>query len=215
MEMEAARILEPGRLLGEHLITQTLRHLGVSEDALRQTRFRHNNEGLPFDLWSCGSAGEFPFAALPFLKSFCALKWLILDNPACSRDTDDAWALVAATEVAGTIAIAERARQAQRQRAKKSRGRLTDDGVTVRQVIQDLASKPQHIDAETKQLWPHFFAELDALGLDPYEAAPGSDAAKWKISYDNVKGMRRTITFGRFANVVSEVRRRKSRLPGW
>ena len=47
--------------------------------------------------------------------------------------------------------------EAQRRRAKRPRGKITDDGKTLNQVIEILVSKPEYLDLSAPELWPHFF----------------------------------------------------------
>jgi hypothetical protein len=96
--------------------------------------------------------------------------------------------------------------KAQRIRAKKPRGKVTDDGKTLNQVIETLASKAEHRCLTAPALWPHFFAALDQLGLDPEELSQ-SNTRKLAYSYD-FKDKRKTIGYRRFATFVSDCRKK-------
>jgi hypothetical protein len=63
-----------------------------------------------------------------------------------------------------------------------------------------------------KQLWPHFFAELDACGLDPEDVAMPRDPLRSGYEYSSMRG-RKQIGFSRFRRLVSEARK-KWRKPG-
>ena len=94
--------------------------------------------------------------------------------------------------------------KAQRRRAKKPRGRVTDDGKTLRQIIETLVAKPESRDLSAPELWPRLYAELDQLDLDPKEINPGK-LKKAACSYQ-FNSKRKRITYRRFANLVSEFR---------
>jgi hypothetical protein len=98
---------------------------------------------------------------------------------------------------------------AQRDRAKKPRVKLTEEGRSIRDVIKDIALHSEHRDKYAKELWPHFFAKLEQLDLEPTErdsAETGSH--KWAYSY-NLNGKPRSITYSHFANIVSACRSQK------
>ena len=94
---------------------------------------------------------------------------------------------------------------AQRRRARRPRGKVTDDGETLNQVIEALVSKPEYRFLSTPELWPHFSSELDRLGLDPTETVHPSNQRKSAYAYD-FNDKRKRITYGRFANLVSKYR---------
>jgi hypothetical protein len=75
----------------QHPFTSQLRSLGVTDEQLRAIQFHANNQGFPFDLWQVARVGDLPTEASNLIGPYCALKWLILDNPPWSRDKDDAW----------------------------------------------------------------------------------------------------------------------------
>ncbi len=100
--------------------------------------------------------------------------------------------------------------EAQSKRAQKPRGKVGDEGQTLNQVIAALALKYPELTA--KELWCHFFAKLDELGLSPEEIPYGPGSTKSAYAYDTSRGMKR-ITFGQFRNVVSNARRSEEPLP--
>lgn len=83
--------------------------------------------------------------------------------------------------------------------AKVPRGKLTDTGDNLGDVIARLASRK---DETAPELWPQLYAELDALGLDPKETEDRDDQRKSLYDY----GDDRHITFGQFANRISKIR---------
>ena len=97
--------------------------------------------------------------------------------------------------------------EAQRRRAKRPRGKITDDGKTLNQVIEILVFKPEYLDLSAPELWPHLFAELNRLLLDPREIPNKKNSKKSAYTYCfNSKD--KSITYGRFANLVSEYRKK-------
>jgi hypothetical protein len=90
----------------------------------------------------------------------------------------------------------------QADKAKRPRGKIGAEGETLSSIICDLALLPQYQDESGKELWPHLFAELDALGLKPVEVDHPSDPKKSKYEYDFQDG-RKEITLGTFLKEVS------------
>lgn len=105
--------------------------------------------------------------------------------------------------------IGARYREVQRARARKPRGKVAEDGRTLSQISRDFVLRPEHHDQSTKKLWPHFFAELDRLELDPSEIAHPMNLSKSAYAFCDDKGNERKIAYGRFANIVSRVRQKK------
>ncbi len=190
----------PQEFLDSHALTAELKLLGVTDHQLEQTQFRSNNIGWPFDQWSMISAEDLPPAAFPLLKAYCALKWLVLSDPPASRDTEDAWRLVADTMAVPAFAAGLRYIDAQAARGRKPRGLITQDGKDIKAVIWEFYSKPGNSQIAPKQLWPKFFAELDGLGFSPQEIDPQH------YRYSDFKGGKRRISYGYFANTLSRLR---------
>jgi hypothetical protein len=201
---------ERSAYLEQHPITQEIRRRGARNEHLEAIRFSSFNRRLPFDRWSViGGPVELPVGAIAMLKAYCALKWLVIDDPGPSQDRDDAWRLVAETMVAPVFATGMIMSAAQRARAKRPRGR-TEDGRTIREIIGRLVSAPECRDASVKELWPQFFSTLEVLDLGPEEVPAPRDRNGAAYRYD-ARGSQRRITFGRFATIISELRREKSR----
>jgi hypothetical protein len=105
-----------------------------------------------------------------------------------------------------------RINKAQRARAKAPRS-VTDDGSTIPDIIRALVGRVDFRDLPPKQLWPHFFAELDACGLDPEDVAMPRDPLRSGYVYSSMRG-RKQIGFSRFRRLVSEARKKMWRKPG-
>jgi hypothetical protein len=189
-------------------ITMELTKRGVTDDQLAAMRFRGSSRGKRFDDWSFIWANGMPLEAMPFVKVYCALKWLIFDDPPASREKDDAWRYGNDAMLAPVIAVGLKHQEAQKRRAQRPRVKVTDDGQTFKQVVERFVCKPENSEEGAPQLWPRFFAELDQLGLDPEEVTPSNCR---KPPYEYTFGYkRRRISYRQFANLVSRSRAGKS-----
>jgi hypothetical protein len=177
---------------------------GVTGEQLVEIRFREKDRSYPFDQWSFTWGSNLPLEAIPFVKAYCALKWLILDEPPASRDKEDAWRYVNDSMIAHAATAGLKHREAQRRRAQRPRVKVTDDGQTIGQMVEQLIRNPEHKDETARELWPQFYAALDKLGLDPQEV-PYSDTYKYTFGKKQ-----RKMSYRQFANIVSASRARKS-----
>lgn len=89
--------------------------------------------------------------------------------------------------------------------AKFPRGKVSDDGPAISEVIGNLALSKEHEAESAKELWRHFYSELDRLGLNPVEEDDPHDLRKSKYIYQTGNGSRQ-ITFSHFSDIVSEYR---------
>jgi hypothetical protein len=194
-------------LISDHVITIQLKRLGVTDEQLNTVRFRPHNDGLPFDRWTFTWGLRTPLEILPWMKDFCALKWLLLGEPPPSRDRDDAYHLVSVAMAAPTFHRGVNFSRTQRLRAKKPRGKVNDDNVRIEQIIERLALNPEHRDETAKELWPHFFHELEEAKFRPVDD-PRLDPRKMSYRYKGSDGSEGGITFRRFANIVSRFRKK-------
>lgn len=205
MTNEMANNETPSQYLETHDLTRKLASLGVTDEQRQAMRFRKTNKGWPFSQWTFEWLANTPREATSLIKSYCALKWLILEHPCDSRDKEDAWQLVSETMIAPVVAIGLRAKEAQSKRAKKPRGSITTGGEALCQLIGRLAQEPQYRTETAKELWPRFFAVLEEQELYPIEIEDPTNLRKCAYGYDFKDGQKK-ITFGRFANIVSAVR---------
>jgi hypothetical protein len=194
----------PEELLASLPITRELKRLGVTDEQLRTLHFASSGRGYPFDEWPV-LGSDVPTDAIPLLKRYCTLKWLLLEDPPPSRDRDDAWQYITMLESAHLVEAGLNAKKAQQTRARKPRVKLYD-GTTINEIIADLALSPEHRDQTAEELWPHFYARLEALGHSPEEILHPSEPRKCAYRYGFAEKQRK-ISRGRFANVVATARK--------
>jgi hypothetical protein len=214
-EPTIANVQTPAELVASHEITLRLKCFGVTDGQLEAMRFRPNQKRWPFDQWSFTWDSGMSITAIPatsvtaisLIKAYCALKWLILENPEGSRDKDDAQHLVSATMAAPIYQIGIRHKETQRLRAKKPRSNTTEDGISTEYIIEQLALSAEHREETTKELWPHFFSKLEEAKLRPKESSH-SNPRQSSYTYNPSDGGPKSITFGRFANQVSQYRKK-------
>lgn len=107
-------------------------------------------------------------------------------------------------EMQPLVKIGKKFKKTQSTKAKKSRGKLTDEGDTMSDIIRKLAISEKYSEESAKDLWGHMFAKLDELSLNPEEFY--GDSKKATYSYD-FKSARKQIAFGTFSNNVSRFRK--------
>jgi hypothetical protein len=190
--------------LAKHPLTRQLKDLGVTDEELEAIRFFGNRAGRPFSQWAFTWKKATP-DALPLMNAYCALKWLILEDPPEPRDRQDAWLLVSRAMGSPEMEIAWKYRAEQKRKASRPRVRLTEGGETIHNLIERLALSDNYRSLSSKELWPHFFSELSTLGLDPEETSQAV------IYYYSPNGSKRHITQRHFANLVARYRKREKR----
>jgi hypothetical protein len=90
-------------------------------------------------------------------------------------------------------------------RARKPRVKL-HNGKTIDEIIADLTLSREHQEETAEGLWPHFFAQLEALGHSPEEILHPSEPRKCAYRYQ-LGEKHRMISRGRFDNVVATARK--------
>jgi hypothetical protein len=167
-------IQAPAEYIATHDLTLQLKRLGVTDGQLEAMRFRPNQNGCPFDQWSFTWGPGTPIKVISLIKAYCALKWLILENPEYSRDRDDAQHHVSVTMAAPIYRLGIKHKETQRLRARKPRRKITEDGVSTDNIIERLALSPEHLDETARELWGHFFHELGSKLINFAAAAKQS-----------------------------------------
>lgn len=117
-------------------------------------------------------------------------------------------ALLTDAEHAKTATIGAKNRIGQTKKAKLLRGKVGDEGETITEIITELATMREHRNCTAKEIWNPFISALEKRDLDPVENEANPDWKKWTICYDYKEG-RKSITGGRFANVVYNARDNK------
>ena len=116
--------------------------------------------------------------------------------------------LLMGNEYAGRVVKGDDYGRHQAKIAGNPRGKVGDDDKTITEIIGELATMREHRDYTAKEIWNPFISALKERELEPEENETNSEWRKWTIYYDYKEG-RKTITGGRFANVVYEARKHK------
>jgi hypothetical protein len=194
----------------EHLeaadITVKLRSLGVSTEQLARIFLSKRREGFRFALWNFYCPPDLPPEAMFFLRPYAVLKYLILEEPPWSPDRDAAWELVALAEAHPLVELARDTKKQQSLRAKKSRGKISDEGKTVRELVEQIVRR--NPDGPVQQLWSSFFDRLENLALTPRVVTSTTGVPKESIEFEVGEG-RRQMSLARFKNIVSEINSKK------
>lgn len=96
------------------------------------------------------------------------------------------------------IAYAER----QRERARKPRAKVSDDGDTVSDILSQMMANAEFQSLSAKEAWAAFIGKLDLLNLNPTDTDDG-------CAYDTPDGKRRKMGFRTFQNRWSKARKSK------
>jgi len=85
--------MTPDEYLRQHKINGLLKKLGVTDEQKKLASLVPN-AAVAFSFWPVTSKGQWPSNTTTARRAWCALKWLILDNPEDSKETDEAWKCV-------------------------------------------------------------------------------------------------------------------------
>jgi hypothetical protein len=192
--------------------TQTLVGMGLTEQQLCDLHFWSKNNDRPVEQWSTTFFEGMPLEAISYVTPYCALKYLndqTLFDPNTSREL---WAVVNDFIMIQLAQNALRFKEAQRQKSQKPRGKVSEDGETLKRIVASLVARPERKDDSPGELWRHFFSELDDRVLSPKEIQHTADPRKDFYEYTTHHGVK-TIRRARFYNLVSEIKK-SSRQPG-
>lgn len=92
----------------------------------------------------------------------------------------------------------------QTKKSKKPKGLIGEHPETaqsMREIVKGIVTKPENRDLTPDELWPLLFAALDDLGTEPKELKNTKS-----YRYTPLSGGKKTISFGRFRNLISEIR---------
>lgn len=107
----------------------------------------------------------------------------------------------------------EEHREAQREKARKPRGKITDDGETIGNIINRLAHERDELGGHVPapDLWEPLFAALQEAGADPKETRNNGKPRKTFYSYTTANGINKPIRRGTFETRISKCRTKLSR----
>jgi hypothetical protein len=193
------------QIVEQHELAQMLRALGATPKDLVALHFSKFDPKLPFDMWAIVGPAWLVAKHHGPSKAFCAYRWLMMDDPPHSENTQKAWAYITHILEADLVQLGLRTKESQKKRAIRPRVRVGDYNEPLRGIIETLISKRDHKDLSARELWPLFQATLDNSGADPKEAI--SESGSPACSYNTGDGRRR-ISFRSFANLVSKLRRK-------
>ena len=183
-------------------IYKALESVGLNSEHLESICLYDNRDGFRLSNWSYKFSPSISPEAFYYLKPFPVLRCL-LENGISSADREAAWEYVAFAEKIAEDDLAEKAkRRLQSQRAKRTRGKIFDDGSTARQIVESLCKK--YPDFTARQLWRSFIFRLENENLHP-----DLDQGRERLTFETASGQARRISYRRFANLVSEVRSKK------
>lgn len=105
----------------------------------------------------------------------------------------------------------EKYRAAQQKKARKSRGKITDDGKSIGDIIARLALEKDELGdyVPAPSLWEPFFAALQDAGTSPSGKRDNSKPRKSFYSYSTDTGKTATISRGRFETRIGKYRDKK------
>lgn len=84
---------------------------------------------------------------------------------------------------------------------KRLIGEYRETAQSMREIVKAITAKPENRDLAPDELWPLLFDALDELGAEP-EALKKLQSYR----YTPLSGDEKTISFGRFRNLISEIR---------
>lgn len=194
-------------LLIEHPIALELKQMGVVEEQLKSIRYWRRAGTDPLDRTPITWNGELNPQAIPIARAYCALKGLVDGSLVSAEDKETAHRIIAVSEIQPIIYAAEMHSRAQTDRAEKKRNKINEDGTSLKDVIQRLVLKPELAELTAKGLWPHLYSALDEIWAEPKDSLSQRNLNKSAYEYLTADGRRKHITFDRFQNIVSEVRK--------
>jgi transcriptional regulator of nitric oxide reductase len=104
--------------------------------------------------------------------------------------------------------------KAQKKRSLKGRVKVGDNEQTLREQILELISKPDRAGETASELWPHFISLLGENGCYPKDFTDAKGRLAIEYDFPRSKKKRnsdgepiRTMTIGRFRNLVSRLRK--------
>jgi hypothetical protein len=191
--------MSPLAFLQNHPITLALRASGITDQQLDSIRFWKCCDDTAFEHWPITFAGPIETGQLSGLRAYCALKWLVEEEPPSPSHHEAAARLVSEHEVHPIFQDGVNFHRTQRERARRPRP-VTSDRRNLKTLVEELCNKPENRAATARDLWPKLFAMLNDLEMEPEDRG---DRYLYQAAGDRSK----TIAFASFVNLVSKFRR--------
>lgn len=195
-------MLTPEEYLASQPITVRLKKLGMTDAQLQEMQFIASTQQAPFDEWCFRKPLNMPENMFSLTKAYCALKWLILEEPPESRASKDAWLYVGLINTVPIYEIWQKQKNNQSLRAQKPRGVITEEEETIQDIIRKFALR--HAEESCKEMWPAFKDELHR-----HDFEPEGDEDSMVYRYRDRNDLGRHITFKNFSNIVSKISAKK------
>lgn len=183
----------PGNVLSDFCATRSRLQTYVHDDLLAYLAHLHHYWEHPFE--------ENPHPQPP-LEIHQEIITLVHFQQAVRLGKEAGLALLTDPDHAQRVMMGENYSRDQSTKARKPRGRVSEDGETLADIIRELALSREHMEDSAKELWPHFFHALEMRGLQPKDEDN-------QYRYGFGQNHWRVVTFGRFANIVSDHRTSK------
>jgi hypothetical protein len=157
-------------------VTRELLVAGISQEQLASVKLRGQEKGLPFILWNI-CLNDIPNNLVSTenfsrLNYYATLKWL-LESDGSVADREAAWARISATRAEPIFTYASDTRKAQSVRARKSRGKLLNSDLKLRELVEAVVLKNPS-DRTADELWTSLYSRLEEEMLTPrYDGPPG------------------------------------------
>ena len=197
--------LSPAQLVDQSDIAQKLTKLGATTADLSALLFSKFDPDLPFYMWALVGPDWLVVKHHSLCKAYCALRWLVAAQPSETENTRAAWEYISQVLSADLYRLAVQTKENQKIRAAKTRVSVGDRPQPFRKLAETLATHKEHRDLSATELWPLLRSAMHEQGMDPIDISSRGGSPAY--TYDYGDG-RRQITQGRFANLVSEIRRK-------
>lgn len=196
------------QMCADHPLSKEVRALGLSEQEQSEIRFFKPNESLSLEAWAYTFPPDWDYSRFRlfegYLKPCAALNWALHENPLPRRS--EAFAVVNDFITTKLAHGALRYNELQRNKARKPRGKVSEDGETLSDVVAALITRPELKDAKLSELWDHLHGELDRHHLSPRDIEHTTDQRKDCYEYTTHHGVK-TIRRATFYNLVSKIKK--------
>jgi len=156
-------------MLESYQVTKSLRAAGLTDEDFERIKLSKKYPTRPFDEWPLTWPDH--LTNLPHLfsamRAFAALRYALVEAPEENGpDQAGAWKTFADTVVEPAVAGRWTQITKNRMNARKSRGYVSEFGMTMRQLAAEFALKPENRPYQAHELWPGFGQYIQLHGLD-------------------------------------------------